>query len=107
MNLASCLVRERVRPWAIAVLATVGAASVGAEPAVLRSPSGTVEVSFTTAADGSLLYSVSYAGKRVLADSALGLTLRGTDPLSRGFRVTNVARASRNEKYTLVAGKTK
>jgi alpha-glucosidase len=110
MNLVSCLVRElgrRVRPWAIAVLATVGAASVGAEPVVLRSPSGTVEVSFSTGSGGAMLYSVSYAGKPVVADSALGLTLRGTEPLTAGFRVVSVTRASRNEKYTLFAGKTK
>jgi alpha-glucosidase len=89
------------------VLLPAAASLAGAEPAVLKSPSGTVEISFATGANGSLLYSVSFAGRPVVADSPLGLTIRGTGPLASGFRVTNVARSSRHEKYTLVAGKTK
>ena len=92
----------------ILTLLLLGAALASAEPSVvLKSPSGTVEVSFSTGSDGSLLYSVSYAGKPVVADSPLGLTLRNAGPFASGFRVTNVARASRNEKYTLLAGKTR
>ena len=108
MSLSGCR-RGGGRAWRLAALVLLPAAAslAAAEPAVLKSPSGTVEVSFTTGANGSLLYSVSFAGRPVVADSPLGLTLRGTGPLATGFKVANVARASRNEKYTLVAGKTK
>ena len=75
-----------------------------AEPSVLTSPTGRVEVSFALAKDGSPTYSVSYGGKPVAADSRLGLTLRQTAPLAAGFRVLEVKRASRDETYALVAG---
>jgi alpha-glucosidase len=83
------------------------ASSVGAEPAVLKSPTGRVEVSFSLAGDGAPLYSVTYAGKPVVVGSRPGLTLRQTGPLAGGFRVLGVKRASRDETYTLVAGKTR
>ena len=68
---------------------------------------GKVEVSFSLGADGAPLYSVSFRGKPVVADSRLGLTLRQTGPLASGLRVVDVKRASRDETYTLVAGKTR
>jgi alpha-glucosidase len=77
------------------------------EPAVLKSPTGRVEVSFALGPDGAPLYSVTYAGKPVVVDSRLGLTLRQTGPLAAGFRVVDVKRASRDETYTLAAGKTR
>jgi alpha-glucosidase len=110
MPLAHCFDGRgrNLRFLAVATVLLLAGALAGAEPpSVLKSPSGTVEVSFSTGADGSLLYSVSYAGKPIVADSPLGLVLRDPGPLANGFRVTNVARASRNEKYTLVAGKTR
>ncbi len=108
MSLSGCR-RGGGRAWRLAALVFLPAAAslAAAEPAVLKSPSGAVAISFTTGPSGSLLYSVSFAGKPVVADSPLGLTIRGTGPLATGFEVTNVARASRNEKYALVAGKTK
>ena len=50
---------------------------------------------------------MSFGGKPVVADSPLGLTLRQTGALASGFRVVDVKRASRDETYTLVAGKTR
>jgi alpha-glucosidase len=96
----------RPSPVALLLLAAF-ASTLAAEPAVLKSPTGKVEVTFSLAGDGAPLYSVSYAGKPVVAGSRLGLTLRQTGPLSSGFRVLDVKRASRDEKYTLVAGKTR
>jgi alpha-glucosidase len=81
--------------------------SLTAEPAVLKSPTGKVEVTFSLADDGAPVYSVTYAGRPVVAGSRLGLTLRQTGPLASGFRVAGVTRASRDETYTLVAGKTR
>ncbi|HXY38809.1 MAG TPA: glycoside hydrolase family 97 protein [Vicinamibacteria bacterium] len=78
-----------------------------AEPSVLKSPNGKVEVSFSLGPQGAPLYSVTFAGRAVVADSPLGLTLRQTGPLSSGFRVKEVTRARRDERYPLVAGKTR
>ena len=98
----------RSTPFAAALLLAVLSVPLGAaEPAVLKSPTGKVEVSFSLAEDGAPVYSVTYAGKPVVAGSRLGLTLRQTGPLASGFRVLDVKRASRDEKYTLVAGKTR
>jgi alpha-glucosidase len=96
------------RPLPLAAfLLALFASTLAAEPAVLKSPTGKVEVSFSLAEDGVPVYSVTYAGKPVVAGSRLGLTLRQTGPLASGFRVLDVTRASRDEKYTLVAGKTR
>jgi alpha-glucosidase len=81
--------------------------ALAAEPSVLKSPTGKVEVTFSLAEDGSPLYSVTFAGKPVVSGSRLGLTLRQTGPLAAGFRVLDVKRASRDETYALVAGKTR
>jgi alpha-glucosidase len=78
-----------------------------AEPEVLKSPTGKVVITFALTDDGAPAYSVSYAAKPVVADSRLGLTLRQTGPLAAGFRVLDVKRASRDERYPLVAGKTR
>ena len=73
----------------------------------MKSPGGKVEISFDLGPNGAPRYSVRYRGKPVVADSPLGLTLAQTGPLASGFRVLDVKRASRDERYTLVAGKVK
>src|SRR5512134_1285415 len=92
---------------ALAGLLGLAAPAPADEPAVLKSPTGKVEVSFSLGSDGAPLYAVTYAGKPVVADSRLGLTLRETGPLANGFRVAGVKRASRDETYSLAAGKTR
>jgi alpha-glucosidase len=94
-------------PLLLVLLPALAAPLAADEPSVLKSPTGRVQVFFSLAADGAPLYSVTYAGKRVVADSRLGLTLRQTGPLASGFRVLDVKRASRDERYPLVAGKTR
>jgi len=90
----------------LVVLAVLAASPAVAQPSLLKSPTGKVEVSFSLGADGAALYSVTYAGKPVVADSRLGLSLRQAGPLASGFRVLDVKRTSRDERYPLVAGKT-
>jgi alpha-glucosidase len=107
--------RQWIRSLALAAVAlspasllvAVATPSSAAELAVLRSPGGKVEVSFTLSPQGAPRYSVSFAGRPVVTDSPLGLTLRQTGPLASGFRVRDVTRASRDETYALVAGKTR
>lgn len=91
----------------LALLSVMAGPAHTAEPYALASPAGKVEVSFALADDGAPSWSVSFRGKPVLAESRLGLTLRGVGPLASGFRVLDVKRASRDETYTLVAGKTR
>jgi alpha-glucosidase len=92
-----------------ATLALVlGVARASADPlASVTSPGGKVEIAFSLSAEGGPLYSVSFGGKLIVADSALGLTLRGVGPLATGFKVVDTKRASRDETYPLVAGKTR
>jgi alpha-glucosidase len=94
-------------PFLLVVLAVLAAPLAAAEPSVLKSPAGKVAVTFALSDDGAPAYSVTYAGKPVVADSRLGLTLRQVGPLASGFRVLDVKRASRDERYPLVAGKTR
>jgi alpha-glucosidase len=89
------------------VLSALAVPLAADEPQVLKSPTGKVVVSFGLSDDGAPAYSVTYAGKPVVVDSPLGLTLRQTGPLASGFRVKDVKRASRDERYALAAGKTR
>jgi len=101
------MLMKRTTACAVLVLSCLAAPVLAAEPSVLKSPTGKVEVTFSLAGAGAPVYSVAFAGKPVVAGSRLGLTLRQTGPLASGFRVLDVKRASRDEKYTLVAGKTR
>jgi alpha-glucosidase len=97
---------KRTVPTLVALFA--GAALAGAEPAGrVASPDGQVEIRFDLGPGGEPLYSVTFAGTPVVADSALGLTLRGGPPLVRGFEVAGVDHASHDVPYTLVAGRTR
>jgi alpha-glucosidase len=101
------MLMNRTSACALLLLGLLTAPVLAAEPSVLKSPTGKVEVTFSLAEDGAPLYSVTWAGKPVVSGSRLGLTLRQTGPLAGGFRVLDVKRASRDETYTLVAGKTR
>jgi alpha-glucosidase len=91
-----------------ALLLLVGVSPGGAEPiTTLKSPGGAVEVAFSLSAEGAPRYSVSFRGRPVVVDSGLGLTLHEVGPLSTGFRVVDTRRASRDERYAFVAGKTR
>jgi alpha-glucosidase len=94
-------------PPVLFVLSALSVPLAAAEPEILKSPTGKVEVTFALTDDGGPAYSVSYSGKPVVADSRLGLTLRQTGPLAAGFRMLGVKRASHDERYPLVAGKTR
>jgi len=83
-----------------------GAVPTAAGPvATVSSPDGKVEITFELGAEGQPLYSVSYGGTAIVADSGLGLTLRNEAPLGAGFKVLDLRRASRDVPYTLVAGR--
>src|SRR5206468_3907226 len=86
----------------------VSASARGAQPvAPLKSPGGAVEVAFSLSGEGAPQYSVSFRGRPIVVDSGLGLTLREGGPFAAGFHVVDTRRASRDERYPLVAGKTR
>jgi len=68
---------------------------------VVHSPDGKLAVTVTTAANGTVTYRISRAGKPVLQESALGVLLDDGD-LTTGLD-TDVERVS--ERYELAAGK--
>jgi alpha-glucosidase len=88
-------------------LTLIASATFGwASPAErLTSPDGRLEIAFTLGAEGRPLYSVAFEGRPIVADSALGLTLRGAPPLSSGFRLIAARRESQDTPFALVAGK--
>lgn len=73
----------------------------------VRSPHGTVRISFRLDAQGAPRWQVDRGGTAALDWSPLGLTLLNGRPLERGFRMTASARTGHDETYSLVIGKTK
>jgi alpha-glucosidase len=104
-------------PTLTALVLSAGATLAFAGPSeTVMSPNGKVEISFRLGEKGGPLYDVSFGGRPIVADSALGLTLRArtllwrtspvADPLTAGFKVLGVRRATHDEEYAFIAGKT-
>ena len=99
------------------VLSAVSALAAAGPQETVTSPNAMVQISFRLDEMGQPLYSVSFAGRPIVADSALGLTLRGDAsrrrgsqeavPLTSGFRMLDARRATHDEEYLFVAGKTR
>ena len=82
-------------------------------PLTLSSPNQELSLQFATApvkgstsGGGKLVYSVSYRGKPVLDQSALGLELEGQSLLGADVRVVNSIAGQGVDDYSLLAGKT-
>jgi alpha-glucosidase len=82
-------------------------------PLTLSSPNQELSLQFATApvegstsGGGKLVYSVSYRGKPVLDQSALGLELEGQSLLGADVRVVNSIAGKGVDDYSLLAGKT-
>jgi alpha-glucosidase len=88
-------------------LPVTAAVQTEAIPVKLLSPDGKLEITVALDNEAAPVYSISYAGKLVIAPSRLGLELGDGGWLSTGLRVSAVRRATRDEKYTLVVGKTR
>jgi alpha-glucosidase len=91
------------------LLVVLGAAAIAAAgPAgTVSSPDGRVEIGFSLGPAGEPLYSVTYGGTPIVAESALGLRLRNGPPLAAGFEVAGIGHASHDVPYTLAAGRTR
>ena len=88
-------------------------ATTGVGAAELKSPDGHLGIAFRTivpaahaASDGGqLVYSATYRGKTVIADSALRLDLQGQDPLGADVVIAKTEATTTDETYRLVTGK--
>ena len=71
-----------------AKMAAVFAAAIAealALPPAVRSPNG--EIAFSVRVDGKLRYDLSYRGRRLVSDSALGFEFKGEKPMVSGFEL--------------------
>ncbi len=70
----------------------------------VASPDGRVTVDVNLTADGSPVYSVDFAGQRVIDDSRLGFSLVGEDALASDFELIGESRATFDETWHPVWG---
>ena len=95
-------------PAAFFWLALAGAADDDKTAAELKSPDANIAVTFALHDDGGRkacpVYSVSYRGKPILAESRLGLALKDGTPLDSGFKIIKLAGTSHDEKWKPVYG---
>ncbi|MFC7337793.1 glycoside hydrolase family 97 N-terminal domain-containing protein [Haloferula chungangensis] len=75
-----------------------------AAPSTLSSPNGKIAASFSLSDQGAPRYSVSYDGKPLILDSALGLELKGDADLSNSFAIANTSTSSHNETWKPFVG---
>lgn len=94
------------------VLAVAVAAAAQSPAPTLKSPDGSLEISFATLAGsapsdsgGQLAYRVSRGGKTVLDWSHLGLNIQGMPPLGAAVRITGAETSVHDETWSSPAGK--
>lgn len=79
------------------------------ETVSLSSPDGRLEITVmpphAAAVQASPAFSVSFRGRELLRESALGLVLEGKGDLLAGARLTSVRREKHDETYRVLAGK--
>jgi alpha-glucosidase len=107
---------------AFCFVATVTAQTNGAGPVTVTSPNGQIAFLLfdgpATVNEGApagrnalgpegLRYAVEFHGKRLLAESALGLEMEGQPALGPGMHRTGAATTSVDESYTIPVGKTR
>ncbi len=79
-------------------------ATLSAAPLTVSSPDGHITVAFQLTDNGSPTYSVSYQGKPLILDSALGLKLKSGDDLAGGFTVSKSDTTSHASTWKPVTG---
>ncbi len=92
---------------AVILLGALPLGAIASSLPEVKSPDGSVEISFRLTADRSPSYSVSFQGKRVLDDSPLSLEFRQGGRWGPGLKITEVGHSSHDETYPIVAGKSK
>ncbi len=93
-----------IRP-VILLSAVAGLIFAQSTPSV-KSPSGNLEITFSTTSSGQLNYEVSYKDKRLILPSPLGLEFQGRAPLGDHMQITGAEPSTHDDTYTLLHGKT-
>ena len=73
----------------------------------LTSPNGNLKLVFKTDSKGSPTYALTYKGKTVIAESALGFTINQNDSFATDFEVTQVQYTQTNTVWQPVLGQYK
>src|ERR1017187_4194202 len=87
-------------------LLAAGLAPAQTGAAVVSSPDGLIQMTFSTAS-GQLVYAVTYRGKPVIDRSALGLDIQNQPVLGANLQIVGTRPAKIDETYTVPAGKSK
>lgn len=73
----------------------------------LQSPDGNLQLRFSLSEDGRPFYELLYKSKPVIKPSGMGLELKNSPSLIRGFEIKNLSYARKDETWTPVWGETK
>ena len=87
---------------AAALLAGAAVPADAAEPLLLQSPGGKVAARIALDGQGRPTYSLSYAGRALIAPSALGLAFERYRQLSPGMAIEGSDRSSGTDAYSLI-----
>ena len=78
-----------------------------AEPIVLTSPNGKIQMTFSLSENGEPTYMLQYKGKTVIRPSHLGLELKNAHNLQQDFVIKNSTASSFDETWQPVWGETR
>ncbi|MEZ5428627.1 MAG: glycoside hydrolase family 97 protein [Pyrinomonadaceae bacterium] len=70
----------------------------------IKSPDGKLELNFRINDEGTPVYRLAYKGKTVVRESRLGIELKDSADLMRGFRIVNSDVSEKNEVWSPVWG---
>ena len=90
----------------VAAICLAGKATA-AEPIVLNSPNGKLQMSFSLSEKGEPTYMLQYKGKTVIRPSHLGLELKNAHNLQQDFVIKNSTASSFDETWQPVWGETR
>jgi alpha-glucosidase len=90
-----------------AQIAPGGIAGWKSSPVSVISPDGQIALELSDIGAAGLVYSVEFHGKRLIAESKLGMELAGQPPLGPWMKLTGTQTESANESYTIPVGKTR
>ncbi|NIA30217.1 MAG: glycoside hydrolase family 97 protein, partial [Actinobacteria bacterium] len=76
-------------------------------PLEIASPDQKVQITFNLSEEQAPVYSVTFNGHVIVAESPLGIEFKQGGLLSAGLKITGVKRNTIDETYKLVVGKTK
>ena len=74
---------------------------------VIKSPDGTLALTFEISADGAPSYQLTYKMKQIIKSSRLGIETQDIPSFLTGFALTNTAQASVNDTWNPVMGEQK